>query len=61
MSAEKTKLLLKIENPGFVPSLNVCGENVQVTHTEKLLGLIINDTMTKKKTSMVMVMKILDC
>ena len=57
VSAEKTKLLFigtqknryqKIENPNFVPALNVCGENIQVTHSEKLLGLVINDTMPWK-------------
>ena len=57
VSSEKTKLLyigtqknrsLKIENPSFVPTLNVCGESVQLTHSEKLLVLIINDTMTWK-------------
>ena len=57
VSSEKTKLLYigtrmnrshKIEKPSFVPTLNVCGESIQVTHCEKLLGLMINDTMTWK-------------
>ena len=57
VSAEKTKLLfigtqrnrlLKIESPAFVPELNVCEKRVEVTHCEKLLGLLINDTMTWK-------------
>ena len=51
VSAEKTKLLfmlLKIESSAFVPELNVCEKRVEVTHCEKLLGLLINDTMTWK-------------
>ena len=57
VSAEKTKLLflgtqmnrlLKIELPNFTPILNVCGEDVKVTRSEKLLGLVINDTLTWK-------------
>ena len=57
VSSEKTKLLFigtqqnrshKIEGPNFTPILNVCGEDVSVTKSEKLLGLVINDTMTWK-------------
>ena len=57
VSGEKTKLLIlgtqmnrsiKIENPDHDVSIRVCGELVTASRSEKLLGLVINDTMTWK-------------
>ena len=57
VSGEKTKLLflgtqmnrsLKIQNQNFVPKVEVSGEVVSGTQSEKLLGLVMNDTMTWK-------------
>lgn len=55
-SGEKTKLLIigtaeqkrKLIESNIEINLNVCEENVQVTHSEKLLGLIVNGDLNWK-------------
>ena len=55
-SGEKTKLLIigtleqkrKLKNQGIEIEIDVCGERVRETESEKLLGLVINEEMTWK-------------
>ena len=58
VSGEKTKLLLsgtyqnrrlKIENnENFHPEINIDGKEIVPSRSEKLLGVIVNDTLTWK-------------
>ena len=56
-SGEKTKLLIlgtranrmhKIENKHFIPKLEICGKTILESECEKLLGLLVNNTITWK-------------
>ena len=56
-SGEKTKLLIggtrskrlsRIENANLQPKVKVCGEDILESSSEKLLGVIVNNTLTWK-------------
>ena len=56
-SRDKTKLLVlgtranryhKIEKKEIVPQLNICGKIIKESKSEKLLGILINNTLTWK-------------
>ena len=56
-SGEKTKLLfigtrarrqIQVENVNFVPTVNVCGDTISESTSEKILGVIVNNTITWK-------------
>ena len=56
-SGEKTKLLfigtrarrqIQVENVNFVPTVNVCGDTISESTSEKILGVVVNNTITWK-------------
>ena len=56
-SSEKTKLLMlgtranrtsKIEKENIHPNINLCGDTIKETTSEKILGVVVNNTITWK-------------